>query len=135
MSADTVRVAVVGAGRTGAPLIEALLDLPYVEVVGIADKNPECAGARIARERGIFFTEYPDVLTAKGDEIDIVIEVTGDPTVKPALKRAFSLQGNTTTIIVHDLVARLILSLATGADHLVQTYHPHDRGIGPAAQD
>ncbi|MCX8006743.1 MAG: Gfo/Idh/MocA family oxidoreductase [Coriobacteriia bacterium] len=134
MSADKVRVAVVGAGRTGAPLIEAFLQLPYVEVVGIADKNPECRGAQIARERGVFFTEYPDVLTAKGSEIDVIIEVTGDPSVKPALKRAFALQGNTTTIIVHDLVARLILSLATGADHLVETYHPHDRGIGPVAQ-
>ena len=48
----------------------------------------------------------------------------------PALKDAFRAQGNTETIIVHDLVARLLMTLATGAGELVPSIHPHDRGIG-----
>ncbi|MGB4592290.1 MAG: Gfo/Idh/MocA family oxidoreductase [Coriobacteriia bacterium] len=128
--ADKVRVAIVGGGRTGTPLLEDFLKRPFVEVVGVADKDTASAGAMLARERGIFFTENASVLAAKGADIDVIIEVSGDPAVKPALKDAFIAQGNKNTIIVHDMIARLILSLSSNADHLVETYHPEDRGIG-----
>lgn len=127
---DPVRIAVVGAGRTGAPLIQAFLDLPYVELVGVADKNLDSPGAVLAREQGVFCVQYADVLVAKGEEIDVIVDVTGDPTVKPTLKAAFIAQGNRSTVIVNDVVARLILSLAISADCIVDTYHPADQGIG-----
>lgn len=130
MSEDTVKIAIVGGGRTGAPLLEALSALPYVDVVGVADRDADSPGARLAQDRGIFFTEHASVLGAKADEIDLIVEVSGDPSVKPALKDAFRAQGNNETIIVHDLVARLLMTLATGADELVPSLHPHDRGIG-----
>ncbi|HSQ22430.1 MAG TPA: hypothetical protein VLQ52_06525 [Coriobacteriia bacterium] len=130
MVEDVVSVAVVGGGRTGAPLLESLMALPYVRVVGIADRDPGSPGALFAREHGIFFTENADVLSAKADEIDLIIEVSGDPAVKPALKAACQAQGNTDTIIVHDLVARLLLTLAAGQTTLAPSFHPHDRGVG-----
>ncbi len=130
MSEEIVRVAVVGGGRTGAPLLEALSKLPYIVIAGVADTDPDSPGARFAQERGIFYTEYASVLGAKADEIDLIIEVSGDPAVKPALKDAFRAQGNTGTIIVHDLVARLVMTLASGADTLAPSLHPDDRGIG-----
>jgi len=130
MSAEIIRVAVVGGGRTGMPLLEALSELPFISIVGIADTDPHSAGARFAQDRGIFYTEYASVLGAKADEIDLIIEVSGDPDVKPALKDAFRLQGNTDTIIVHDLIARLITTLASGSDTLAPSFHPQDRGIG-----
>ena len=130
MQDNVVSVAIVGGGRTGAPLLEALLALPYIRVVGIADREADSPGAALALERGIFFTENADVLAAKADEIDLIIEVSGDPAVKPALKAAFRAQGNSATIIVHDLVARLIMTLASGSDTLAPSLHPHDTGIG-----
>lgn len=130
MSTDKVRVAVVGGGRTGAPLLEALGALPYIEIIGVADHDPDSPGARFAQENGIFYTEHASVLGAKANEIDLIIEVSGDPMVKPALKDAFRAQGNTDTIIVHDLVARVLMTLATGADELAPSMHPDDRGIG-----
>lgn len=126
MARETVRVAVVGAGRTGAPLIEALLGIDYIEVVGVADRDISSPGARLAHEHGVFFTKYADVLAAKAAEIDLIIDVTGDPEVKPALREAFRLQGNRDTIIVPELVARVILSLATGQDELAPSRHPND---------
>lgn len=125
-----VSVAIVGCGRTGAPLLEALLALPFIRVVGVADRDSDSPGARLAVENDIFFTVNADVLAAKADQIDLIIEVSGDPTVKPALKQAFLAQDNSDTIIVHDLVARLILTLATGADELAPSFHPHDTGVG-----
>ena len=130
MRDDKVRIAIVGGGRTGAPLLEALSALPYIDVIGVADRDPESTGARLAQERGIFYTEHASVLGAKANQIDLIIEVSGDPSVKPRLKEAFRAQGNNDTIIVHDLVARLLMTLATGADELVPSLHPHDRGIG-----
>lgn len=126
---DTIRVAVVGGGRTGTPLIENLLEIPYIRIAGIADKDPNSRGAELARENGLFFTESPDVLAARGNHIDIIVEVTGDPEVKRRLKESFQAQGNKHTIILADLPARLILSIVTGSNTLVPTYHPDDDGF------
>lgn len=130
MGSDKIRIAIVGGGRTGAPLLEALAALPYIEITGVADHDPTSTGARYAQEHEIFYTEHASVLGAKADDIDLIIEVSGDPMVKPALKDAFRAQGNTETIIVHDLVARLLMTLATGGAELVPSMHPHDHGIG-----
>ncbi len=130
MANETVRIAIVGGGRTGAPLLEALSALPYIKLIGVEDRDANSTGARFALANDIFYTENASVLGAKADEIDLIIEVSGDPSVKPALKEAFRAQGNTGTIIVHDLVARLLMTLATGSDELVPSIHPHDRGIG-----
>lgn len=127
---ETIRVAVVGAGRAGEPLIRKFMELPYTELVGVADRNLDSPGMSLARDAGIFCVQHADVLAAKGDEIDVIVDVTGDPSVKPALRQAFVAQGNRTTAIVNDLVARLVLSLATDSDTLVPTFHPGDRGIG-----
>jgi predicted dinucleotide-utilizing enzyme len=130
MSDQIVRVAFVGGGRTGGPLLEALSALPYVRIVGVADSDVESPGAVYAREHDIFFTEFASVLGAMAEEIDLIVEVSGDPSVKPALKEAFRAQGNTSIIIVHDLVARLLMTLASGSDTLAPSLHPDDRGIG-----
>lgn len=128
--AETVNVAIVGAGRAATPLIENLLSRPFVKIVGIADKNPDSPGAVLARENGIFYAEHADVLAAKGAEIDILFDLSGDPSVKPALKDAFVVQGNRTTIIAADLISRLIQSICQDSDTLIESVHPTDRGIG-----
>lgn len=125
-----VRIAVVGGGRMGTPLIMDFLTRPFVSLVGVADVNPESRGAQIAKTHGIFFCEDTSVLAQKGEEIDMIIDVSGDPDVKKSLKQAFIDSNNRSTIIVHDLTARLIMSLAADSSELVETYHPEDRGIG-----
>ncbi|MDZ4654559.1 MAG: hypothetical protein U1F44_01570 [Coriobacteriia bacterium] len=130
MAQDKVRIAIVGGGRTGMPLLEDFLKRPFIEVAGVADADPNSPGANLARANGIFYTENADVLAAKGDEIDLIIEVSGDPAVKPALKDAFVAQGNRHTLIVHDLIARVLMSLSANADTLIRAYHPNDEGIG-----
>lgn len=127
---DTVRVAIVGLGRTGTPLLEYLLTRPWATVVGVADKDGEGRGAKVAADNGIFFTDDAQVLAAKSSEMDVIVEVSGDPGVKPMLKEAFQAQGNRETVIVHDVVARMLLSIVNDTDDLVETFHPGDKGIG-----
>ena len=130
MSQETVRVAIVGGGRTGTPLLERFVNVPYIDVVGVADVDPASPGAALARDNGIFFTTDALVFAAKGDEIDLLIEVSGDSSLKRQLKDAFIQEGNRHTIILHDLVARLMISLVEGADELTPSLHPEDSGIG-----
>jgi predicted homoserine dehydrogenase-like protein len=130
MEPDKVRIAVVGGGRTGTPLIEQFIDIPYVELIGVADKDPESPGALAAKNNGVFFTTDALLFASKGDEIDLLIEVSGDPSVKRRLKDAFINEGNRHTIFMHDLVARLMISMISDADHLVPSFHPEDEGIG-----
>jgi acetaldehyde dehydrogenase (acetylating) len=128
--ADKVRIAIVGGGRTGTPLIEQFMDIPYVELIGVADVDPESPGAALAKKNGVFFTTDALLFAAKGDEIDLLIEVSGDPSVKRRLKDAFINEGNRHTIIMHDLVARLMISMISESDELVASFHPGDEGIG-----
>lgn len=128
--ADKVRIAVVGGGRTGSPLIQQFVDIPYAELVGVADVDPESPGAKLAKDNGVFFTTDALLFAAKGDEIDLLIEVSGDPSVKRRLKDAFISEGNRHTIIMHDLVARLMISMISESDELVPSLHPDDEGIG-----
>lgn len=125
-----VRVAVIGGGRTGTPLIADFLKRPFVELVGVADVDGDSPGAVLARQSGLFFTTDAMDLAEKGADLDLLIEVSGDPTLKRRLKDAFIAQENRHTIILHDLVARLIVSVVSGSETLVDTYHPGDNGVG-----
>ncbi len=127
---DKVAVALIGAGRTGTPLLRELLKYPYIEIVGVADLNSEAEGVKLAREKGIYTTSDPMELVKKGEEIDILIEVSGDSGLKRRIKDYFELTGNKKTIIMHDLVARLLISVCTGQESLVPSFHPDDVGIG-----
>lgn len=127
---DTVRIAVVGGGRTGAPLIDDLLKRPYVQLVGVADVDADSPGALLAKAAGVPFTTDALLFAADGDRIDLLIEVSGDGTVKRRLKDAFIKAGNRHTIIMHDLIARLLMTMVTDADDLMPSLHPDDVGVG-----
>ncbi len=127
---ERVRVAFVGGGRTAMPLLEDFLHRPFIKVVGVADMDPESPGANLARDHDVFFTTDALIFASKGDEIDVLIEVTGDPAVKRNLKASFVTEGNRHTLIVHDLTTRLMLSMSQNSDHLMETYHPNDDGVG-----
>jgi acetaldehyde dehydrogenase (acetylating) len=130
MDKEIVRVAIVGGGRTGTPLLERFVNVPYIDVVGVADVDPDSPGAALARDNGIFFTTDALLFAAKGDEIDLLLEVSGDASLKRRLKDAFIQEGNRHTIIMHDLIARMMISLVEGSDTLAPSFHPEDVGIG-----
>jgi len=127
---EKVRIAVAGGGRTGTPLIEDFMTRPFIEMVAVCDVDLDSPGAQLARDNGIFVTDDIDQLAAMGNDIDVLIEVSGDPNVKPRLKNAFVVSGNRSTIIMHDLVARMMMSIISDTDSLVETVHPGDSGIG-----
>ncbi|MDP2400413.1 MAG: hypothetical protein Q8M66_00395 [Actinomycetota bacterium] len=128
--AERIRIGIVGGGRLGAPLIMDFITRPFIEVVAIADKKPDCRGAQIAAQRGIYFTQDPMDLIERSDGIELIIDMTGDPELRPMLVKGLLARSDTTTILVHELSARLIMSLAADSRVMVERPEAEDDGIG-----
>ena len=126
MAKDTFRIAVIGAGETGTPLLEKLMDAPFVNLLGVADLDADAPGMRLARERGVTTTTDFMDLARLGETVDVLIDVTGVAKVREALRQHMQDSGNHHTLIVHEMVVQLMLSLLSGRlvtlKHDVQDY-------------
>lgn len=121
MAKDIFRIAVIGAGETGTPLLTQLLDAPFVELLGVADLDAEAPGMRLARARGVTTTTDFMDLARLGEDVDVLIDVTGVPKVREALRQHMQDSGNHHTLIVHEMLVQLMLSLLSG--RLVRLKH------------
>lgn len=108
------RIAVVGAGQTGTPLLKQLLTAPFVTVLGVADLDMTMPGIALAKEHGVKVTDNFMELAALGKDVDIIIDVTGAPKVREALRKYMVDSGNDHTLIMHERIALLMMSLSAG---------------------
>jgi predicted homoserine dehydrogenase-like protein len=111
---EKIRIVVIGAGETGTPLLQQLLAAPFVEVVGVADLNENMPGIRLAHQHHVPTTDDFMTLIRLGDAVDIIIDVTGVAPVREQLRRYMQESGNHHTIIMHELIAVLLMSLSQG---------------------
>jgi predicted homoserine dehydrogenase-like protein len=108
------RIAMIGAGETGTPLLKQLIAAAFVEVVGVADLNLNLPGVALARENGIRVTSDFMELAREGESIDIIIDVTGSAAVREALRQHMMKSSNQHTVIMHERIALLMMSLSLG---------------------
>ncbi|WP_431858598.1 oxidoreductase [Azospirillum sp.] len=121
MPNSTFCVAVIGAGETGTPLLQQLLSAPFVRVLGVADLDPDAPGMMLARDHGVpTTTDFMD-LARMGEDLDVLIDVTGVAKVREALRQHMQDTGNHRTIIMHEVIVQLMLSLSKG--ELVRLKH------------
>ena len=114
MDEDRIRVAIVGGGETGTPLLENLLQASFVEVTGIADLDASAPGIALARDLGIATsTDFLDLVRVDVPP-DIVIDVTGAAEVRTSLRQHLQATGSDQTVIMNEIIARLPMSLASG---------------------
>lgn len=111
---ETIRIILIGAGETGTPLLRQLLAAPFVKVVGVADLDDRMPGIKLAREHHVPTSNDFMSLVGLGDAVDIIIDVTGVAKVREALRRHMQESGNHHTIIMHELIAVLLMSLSQG---------------------
>lgn len=84
-TADVAHVAIIGAGRGGTALMEIFAKDPLVQIVGIAEINPNAPGLTLARQLGIPITQdYHELLKMRS--VDMIIDVSGNPDVERELK-------------------------------------------------
>ncbi|CAB5693726.1 Predicted homoserine dehydrogenase [Delftia tsuruhatensis] len=106
------QIVVIGAGDTGTPLLRQLLDAPFVQVLGVADLDLEQPGIALARARGVPVTAR--FMELVDPSVDIIIDVTGSPQVRESLRAHMVATGNTHTLIMHEAIALLMMSLSAG---------------------
>ena len=109
---QAVRIVVIGAGQTGTPLLQQLLDAPFVQLLGVADLDLNQPGIALARARGVpVTTRFMELVDAA---VDIIIDVTGSLQVRESLRSKMVETGNTHTLIMHEAIALLMMSLSAG---------------------
>lgn len=121
MKRERINIGIIGAGQTGTPLIKKLADADFINIVAIADLDVEAPGITYAKEKGISVTTDLMDLAREGENIDIIIEVTGSLEVKNQLREYYKQNENRHTVIMQELVAILLMSLAQG--ELVKSHH------------
>jgi signal transduction histidine kinase len=73
-----LKVIILGAGRGGTALIDLFAKGAGVEIVGVADANPDAQGLKLAAELNIPTTTNPAELVSR-DGANLIVDVTGDP--------------------------------------------------------
>ena len=128
---DSIRVGMIGAGETGTPFLRQLLGADFVEVIGVADLDADAPGMTLARAHGRPTTQDFIELAELGEAVDILIDATGVPEVRDRLRATLQESGNRHTIIMHEMIAVLMMSLSQGS--LVATKHGAVDYEGPCA--
>lgn len=121
MANSQLNIGIIGAGKTGKNLIKQLFGYEFVNIIMVADIQEDAPGFIFAREAGIpVTTDYMDVIKL-GSGVDLIIEVTGQKEVKLQIRSYMQEKGNKHTVIVPELVAVLLMSMAEGK--LVDSFH------------
>lgn len=115
------RIVVIGAGDTGTPLLQQLFNAPFVQVLGVADLNLELPGITLARQHQVPVTDNFMELVSLGSQVDIIIDVTGATKVREQLRQYMVDSRNAHTVIMHEQIALLMMSLSAGK--LVDSKH------------
>lgn len=79
-----IKVAIVGAGKAGAALLDIFKINGVVETIGITDRNRNAPALAVAREDGVFIAG--DLRELCGLGADIIMNVTGDPGVTARIR-------------------------------------------------
>jgi PAS domain S-box-containing protein len=112
-------VMIVGAGKGGTAILKILRESEVLKVQAVIDRNDDAPGVLLARREGIDTgTDWHPYLT---DNIDIIIEVTGNDKVFQALREA----KNKKTILIPGSVAFLLSRLLEEKEELINK-HQHE---------
>jgi len=101
-----IRVAIVGAGRGGTALLDVLHQIGTIEILGITDKEPSAPGLQRAQEINVtVYERVGDLIKRPG--LNLVMDVTGDPSMGPALQEQLPAE----TDIISGQASRLLWTL------------------------
>lgn len=104
---------IVGAGKSGTAILKILKETKMLNVVAVIDQNQNAPGIKLAKQDGI--TTYTNWRQLLSENIDIVIEVTGDPDVFEELRNSI----NKNTVLIPWSVPNLISILLEEKEEFV----------------
>ncbi|WP_421379483.1 sigma 54-interacting transcriptional regulator [Bacillus salacetis] len=107
------KVLVVGGGKGGIAILKILRETSVLKVAAVCDLIEDSPGIQYAKENGIpYGKDWRNFLT---EEIDIIIEVTGDQKVFEDLRDS---RGRN-TVVIPGSVAFLVAKLLKEKEHLI----------------
>ncbi|WP_018861600.1 MULTISPECIES: hypothetical protein [unclassified Thioalkalivibrio] len=108
-----IQIAIVGLGRVGGRFLELLLDsdTPGMEICAVSEQG-ETDGRKLAQARGIPVESVEQIL-ARGDQVDVVYDLTGRAEVRQRLREGMQKDGNRHTVVAPEVMAHLTWSLLT----------------------
>jgi len=81
-----VKLIIVGAGNGGTALLEQLHNDPSIQLLGITDVDLDSQGIKLAKDLGVpFSNNFIELIDKHHNELDIIIDVTGNPSVQTQL--------------------------------------------------
>ena len=113
MAEKTIRVALVGLNEAGEIFAEHFLEQIQegrkpVEIIAVADPNPNSPVALgFAQNRVPVYTD-PAEVARLGERLDIIFDLTGDPSIRQKLRLELLEKRNLHTVIASEEVARLL---------------------------
>ncbi len=124
---DPHRAVILGAGRGGSAILEMLLDETMVEVVAIADSDPQAPGLNLAREHGL--SVYDNVEQALRDSAPCVaFNMTGNEMIESVASEILG-AGGVIGGLEASLIWRMVTNLKKTKDEL-QFQASHDALTG-----
>ncbi|CEG27785.1 sigma-54 interaction domain-containing protein [Bacillus sp. B-jedd] len=107
-------IMIIGAGKGGTAILKMLKETEVLNVKAVVDRNLDAPGVLLAKRKGISTgTDWKPFI---GKEIDIVIDVTGNPEVFPELRQTVPRE----TILIPGSVAFLISTLMEEKEDLIE---------------
>ncbi|MFC4324045.1 sigma 54-interacting transcriptional regulator [Litchfieldia salsa] len=107
------RVLIVGAGKGGTAILKNLYDTKMMKIVSVIDPNPNAPGRLLAKQLNI--CEDNDWSQYLSDDIDIVVEATGDEEVFKEIRES---RGKN-TVVIPGAVARITAQLMEEKESLI----------------
>jgi len=108
-----INVALLGLGRIGQQFTASFTkhiaeEGKPINIVAVAEKDPNSKAAKELDELGVpVYTDAAEIV-ALGDKVDIIFDLTGVPGVRQSVREKLQAQGNTHTILVPEVFARLL---------------------------
>lgn len=119
---DTINVALLGLGRIGHQFAVALANhiedgAKPIKIVAVAERDPDSEAAKRFKDSGVpVYADAVEVVDL-GENVDIIFDLTGVPSIRQALRVKLQEKNNHHTVLVPEVFARLLWSfLEEGVD-------------------
>ena len=110
---EDINVALVGLGRIGSQFATSLarqIDqrAKAINIVAVAEQDPNSETAQMFADDDVpVYTDAAEIVELS-DEVDIIFDLTGVPSVPQDLRDSLEMTGNRHTVVVPEVVARLL---------------------------
>lgn len=107
---NQINIAIIGLGQVGSEFFKKFAEKKSngINIIAAVDSSSDAPGVQVAKDNNVeVFTDFKDVI-AKGDDVDVIIDVTGNEEVKKEIRRELARAGNEHTVVAPEVIAFML---------------------------